>query len=323
MLKTPLLFIIFNRIDTTKQVFAKIKEVKPQQLFIAADGPRKDRLGEEKKCKAVREWVLSQIDWDCKVHTLFREENLGCGQGPAQAITWFFDNVEQGIILEDDCVPTTSFFYYCEALLNYYKHDTHIMHIAGDNPLIRTNCDGATYYFASVQHCWGWASWARAWKYFNFNIECNFSKDFKNNTYFNNFNVRDFWMHALSQVREAKTVAWDYQWSWAILKQNGRCINPALNQITNIGCNSEGTHFSDDTDKSSVERPRYEFSTINHPKSMKVNKRLQKKINEKLGIRYKTYLQLFGEKLVFLLKKILKHIGLFDFFKRLIKGIAS
>ena len=93
MLKTPLLFIIFNRIDTTKQVFAKIREIQPQQLFIAADGPRKNRLGEEKKCKDVREWVLSHIDWDCKVHTLFRDENLGCGKAVSQAITWFFDNV--------------------------------------------------------------------------------------------------------------------------------------------------------------------------------------------------------------------------------------
>jgi len=165
MLKTPILFIIFNRIDTTKQVFAKIKEAQPQQLFIAADGPRKNRLGEEKKCKAVREWVLSQVDWDCKVYTLFRDENLGCGRGPAQAITWFFDNVEQGIILEDDCVPDISFFNYCETLLEYYKNDERIMHITGYNPEeISHFKHNTSYCFVPIEICWGWASWRHFYK---------------------------------------------------------------------------------------------------------------------------------------------------------------
>src|SRR5665647_2682566 len=105
MFKTPILFIIFNRLDTTKQVFAQIKNAQPAQLFIAADGPRTDREGEKEKCEEVRQWVLDQIDWNCDVKTLFRNENLGCGRGPATAIDWFFENVDMGIILEDDCLP--------------------------------------------------------------------------------------------------------------------------------------------------------------------------------------------------------------------------
>jgi len=322
MFTTPILYIVFNRLDTVKQTFPKIREVQPQQLFIAADGPRKDRLGEEKKCKAVREWVLSQIDWDCKVHTLFRDENLGCGKAVSKAITWFFDNVEQGIILEDDCLPSKSFFRYCETLLNYYKNDTRIMHIAGDNPLVKTNCGEASYYFASVQHCWGWASWSRAWKLYDFNIKNDFIQNFKNNKYFCNFNVQKYWTEILSLMQEHKIDTWDYQWTWAILKNNGICINPALNQITNIGCTSDSTHFSDSCDKNLFERTRYELCEIHHPSVIKIDRGLQKKLNKKLGIQYKTFFDMLTEFTITSLKKVLKYIGLFHFFKRLIKGTA-
>ena len=108
MFETPILYIIFNRIDTVQQTFPVIKKQKPKHLYVAADGPRIEKSGEAEKCNQVRNWVLSQIDWDCEVKTLFREDNLGCGKGPASAISWFFENVEQGIILEDDCLPTDS-----------------------------------------------------------------------------------------------------------------------------------------------------------------------------------------------------------------------
>jgi len=158
-LKTPVLFLIFKRLDTTKQVFEQIKKAKPPRLYIAADGPRDYVEGEAEKVKAAREYVLSNIDWNCEVKTLFREKNLGCGKAVSEAITWFFENEEQGIILEDDTVPSQSFFWFCEELLNRYKDEKKVWHIGGTNfqdGIIRGNGD---YYFSALNHIWGWASW--------------------------------------------------------------------------------------------------------------------------------------------------------------------
>ena len=105
-------FLIFNRPDTTQQVFDVSPKGRPTRLYIAADGPRLDRAGEKEKCEAARA-IATDIDWDCRVETLFRDENLGCGTAVSEAITWFFNHEEEGIILEDDCLPEPSFFSIC------------------------------------------------------------------------------------------------------------------------------------------------------------------------------------------------------------------
>ena len=109
-LNTAVLFLVFNRLDTTKQVFEAIREAKPPRLYIAADGARETKAGEAEKVTAVRDFILKNIDWECDIKTLFREENLGCKYAVSGAIDWFFDNEEMGIILEDDCLPSQSFF---------------------------------------------------------------------------------------------------------------------------------------------------------------------------------------------------------------------
>ena len=124
---TPVLFIIFNRPDTTQQVFKAIRQVRPKYLYVAADGPRPDKIREKEKCEVARE-IIKQVDWDCEVKTLFRNNNLGCKIGVSSAISWFFDNVEEGIILEDDCVSSISFLPFCSELLEYYRNDKDIHH---------------------------------------------------------------------------------------------------------------------------------------------------------------------------------------------------
>jgi len=154
LFKTPILFLIFNRPDTTKRVFAKIKKVRPKFLYIAADGPRnKDEMILTEK---VRKLVIKSIDWDCQVKTLFRENNLGCGKAVSSAIDWFFKNEEMGIILEDDCLPDLSFFYFCEEMLKKYKSNPKIMHISGDNylPDFSLTID-ESYFFSKYIHIWG------------------------------------------------------------------------------------------------------------------------------------------------------------------------
>lgn len=110
-LKIPVLFLVFNRLDTTKQVFEVIRQAKPQRLYVAADGPRADRPGENEMVQAVRDYVMDSIDWDCEINTLFQDHNLGCKHAVSGAISWFFENEEMGIILEDDCLPDLRFFY--------------------------------------------------------------------------------------------------------------------------------------------------------------------------------------------------------------------
>ena len=208
MFNTPILLIIFKRKDTALKVLETIKEVKPKKLYIAADGWRNEE--EKIKCIDTREAVLKAADWECEVKTLFQDKNLGCCNGVSKAITWFFDNEEQGIILEDDIIAENSFFYYCEKLLDYYKDNEQIMHIAGDSPLDR-KVGEASYYFATVQHCWCWASWRRAWKYYDSTMKTISFKDTKKTLKkrYKDFNIRDYWKNWFYRTADINT--WDYQ----------------------------------------------------------------------------------------------------------------
>ena len=149
-LKTAVLFLIFNRLDTTKQVFEEIRKAKPPRLYIAADGPRENKEGEKEKVGAVRKYVLENIDWNCEVKTLFRDKNLGCGKAVSQAITWFFENEEMGIILEDDCLPSQSFFWFCEKLLKKYNKEKRIMLITGTSYLFNEIERKEDYFFQDM-----------------------------------------------------------------------------------------------------------------------------------------------------------------------------
>src|SRR5688572_20529443 len=170
-LNTPVLFLIFNRPAVTKQVFEAIREMRPTRLYIAADGPRPAIPNELDNCRKAREAALA-VDWECQVKTLFRDKNLGCGRGPSTAITWFFEHETEGIILEDDCMPSPSFFSYCAELLARYRDDTRIMHIAGTNLEKPQQRDQEhSYHFSNFTYCWGWATWRRAWKFHDFDMK--------------------------------------------------------------------------------------------------------------------------------------------------------
>lgn len=267
MLNTPILFIIFKRKDTALKVLDTIRNVKPKKLYIAADGWRNEE--EKIKCLDTRESILKAIDWECEIKTLFQNKNLGCCFGVSTAITWFFNNEEQGIILEDDIIAENSFFYYCDKLLNYYKDNEKIMHIAGDSPLDR-KVGEASYYFATVQHCWGWASWRRAWKYYDSTMKSISFKDTKKTLKkrYKDFNIRDYWQRWFFRTGDINT--WDYQWTYCIISKDGICINPNVNLISNIGFGEDSTHTSNPDDENANRKTcPIDVENIIHPKEIK------------------------------------------------------
>jgi hypothetical protein len=243
MFETPILFIVFNRPDTTLQVFTRIREVKPKRLFIAADGPRAGKEGEKEKCEKVRELILNGIDWNCEVHTLFREKNLGCGKAVSGGIGWFFEHVEEGIILEDDTLPNKSFFYFCQQLLDYYRHEEQIMHISGTSFLFKKRIWRNSYYFSIYPNIWGWATWSRAWQNYRFSLEEKFRhpEGYVNGTTMTKKEL-DYWKKCAEYVRLNPNSTWDYQWFFSIWQNSGICITPYVNMVTNIGFGLDSTH---------------------------------------------------------------------------------
>lgn len=240
---TPILFLIFNRPDLTEKVFGQIRKIRPKQLFIGADGPRKDKPGEDEKCQATRQLVLDMIDWDCEVKTLFREENLGCGLAVSQAITWFFEHVEMGIILEDDCYPDLSFFRFCSEILKYHKNNSKVMHIGGTNWQLDKKRGYGSYYFSNFAHVWGWASWRDRWLKYDHNIQykINLATKFTNKT------ELAFWQNSLKALLENKVDSWAYRWKYSIWYNEGVCIIPEKNLVKNLGFGSNSTHTSSKT----------------------------------------------------------------------------
>jgi hypothetical protein len=234
--KTPILFIIFNRPNTTIRVFNEIKKIKPSKLYVVADGPRLDRNGEKEKCEETRK-IIDQIDWECEVHKNFSDINLGCKKRVSSGIDWFFENVEQGIILEDDCLPDLSFFRFCEEMLEKYKNDERIGMISGDNFQFGKVKNEYSYYFSRYSHIWGWATWRRAWGKYDVNISSwpQVKKGGRLKKVFNDWKDIFYWSSIFDDVYNNKIDTWDYQWSFTCFINDYLSIMPSKNLISNIG----------------------------------------------------------------------------------------
>lgn len=237
----PVLFIVFNRPDTTQKVFNRIREAKPQKLYIAADGARIGNANDEVNCKKVRE-IVGNIDWECEVHKDFSDINLGCCKRPSSAIDWIFEHEDRAIILEDDCYPSLSFFGYCSGLLERYSADYRIMHISGTRYIKDLQLNDDSYFFSRYQRPWGWATWRRAWQQFDIAMK-DFPK-YKEKKYFEYLfddYESDYWKSLFDRTAASKSI-WDYQWQFSIFFNNGLCIVPQKNLVSNLGDNV-GTHL--------------------------------------------------------------------------------
>jgi hypothetical protein len=270
---TPILFLIFNRPDETRRVFSQIKKIKPKFLYIVADGPR--NKNEEKLCEKTRLLVINNINWKCEVKTLFRRKNLGCGVAIHQAINWFFKEVDRGIILEDDCYPDLSFFYFCQKMLNKYEDIDHVMHISGSQFLPSTAFKNS-YQFSSYPSIWGWATWKRAWKKYDFKIyeneEVHKFKLQKENA----FSLSEVCLRflQLKLLKKHFIDTWDYQWYFSIMLEKGITIRPRKNLTKNIGL--VGTHILKPDRRFLVPRQKISFP-LRHPTATSRNKKEDKR----------------------------------------------
>jgi hypothetical protein len=270
-LKTAVLFLVFNRPDSTKQVFEAIRKAKPPRLYVAADGPREDKLGEAERVEEVRT-IATGVDWPCEVKTLFRDKNLGCKKGVSSAITWFFEQEERGIILEDDCLPHLDFFSFCENLLDLYLSDERIFAITGDNFQNGKWRGDSSYYFSKYNLIWGWATWRRAWKHYHGDI--NFWPKWKTSNAWTKYKSdkieRRYWQKIFDSCYAGQIDSWDYPWMASTWYKNGLTVTPNVNLVSNIGFGVGATHTVSKRSRYS-NWPLQELSDIIHPIEIKRN----------------------------------------------------
>lgn len=248
--KSAVLFITFNKIEETKQVFEAIKNAQPSRLYLAGDGARAEKDGEKEKVEYLRKYLLENIGWDCVVKTKFSEANQGCGRGVSNAITWFFENEEMGIILEDDCLPCPEFFRFCDELLVKYKDDERISVIAGTNQYAPYRQDRSNeYFFSRFTYIWGWATYRRVWKYYDYTL--SFLPELEKKMPYKEL-LFPLKKHQIKRMRGRfirtykskgdRLGTWDFQLLCLNLMKKQLCIIPKANLISNMGFGKDATH---------------------------------------------------------------------------------
>lgn len=239
----PILMMLFNRPEHTRKVFEVIRELRPSRLFVAGNGPRFGVPKDIELCKAVRD-IFKEVDWPCELHTNFREINIGMNPQWYKAMDWFFQSVEYGIILEDDCVPHPSFFVYCDELLNKYMNEEKIMHINGSNFLFGKKMGNASYFFSKYTHVWGWATWKRAWQKYDFDLKSfpSFKQSNEIDVICPNHREKKYFMKYFEQLYSKENIDSATKWLYSIWFNKGICITPNINLITNIGYGLSAGH---------------------------------------------------------------------------------
>jgi hypothetical protein len=243
-LKTPIALLVFNRPDLTQQVFEQVRAIQPQKLLVVADGPRSNRVGEDRKCHQTRKIIDEGVDWDCEVIKNYADTNLGCKQRVASGITWIFDTVEEAIILEDDCLPHPTFFRFCDELIDKYRHDERIAMICGTNILGNWKSERQSYHFSYYGGIWGWASWRRAWQDYDVDMKLWQKPEVRERIRDvlcdeQQYRIRE---QAFNKAYAGQINSWDPQWTFTRLLYSGLSVVPACNLISNLGFTEEATH---------------------------------------------------------------------------------
>jgi hypothetical protein len=243
----PILFLIFNRPELTQRVFHSIRRQKPTRLYLAADGPRRDKAGERELCAQARK-IVDQIDWDCDLQTLFRDENLGCGRAVSEAITWFFSHEVEGIILEDDCLPSDSFFPFCAEMLKRFRGDPAVGSISGDCFFPRSLHHPDPYFFSKYVQIWGWATWRRTWQQYELDLAGSVEDWGRIIRERHPIDLEaKYWLEIYKALKSGMIDTWDYQVMFCCWKHSQVHIAPTRNLVENLGYGPDATHTAYDS----------------------------------------------------------------------------
>lgn len=261
-------YIIFNRPRHTRETFQAIRAARPARLFIIADGPRPGHPTDAERCKAVRE-VVADIDWPCEVQRNYADQNLGLKRRVSSGLDWVFSQVESAIILEDDCLPHPDFFPFCQELLERYKDDERVWTITGNNNQDGKKRSNDAYYFSKYGHCWGWATWRRAWAQYDGDIkfwpEWKLSQDLRDKT--PDPFEQSYWIDIFDRIYLKKIDSWAYPWMTCLWYHGGLTATPRVNLVTNIGVGPDSTHTLAEEDQPGV--PVKPLGSITHPAEVK------------------------------------------------------
>jgi hypothetical protein len=238
---TPVVFFLFRRPDTTRKVFSAIQNAKPSTLFLISDGPRQGIDKERDLCEESRR-VVDTIDWPCKVTRIYSETNLGLRDRILTGLDAVFETVDQAIILEDDCLPTESFFSFCHQLLDRYKSASEVAIISGFNFAPNNKSDN-DYFFSKHTGIWGWATWAHVWRSFRQapQVETWSMEEF--NAVRHTFTDRARFSEFVRLAQKGATLnTWDISLAMWVRQNNMLTVVPRINMISNIGFGHEATH---------------------------------------------------------------------------------
>ncbi len=242
-MKTPVAFIIFNRPGTTARVFEEIRKARPSVLLLVADGPRSGHASDAGLCAEARA-IAERVDWDCEIRKNYSDMNLGCRRRVSSGLDWVFNEVEEAVILEDDCLPHSTFFQFCEELLQKYRNDNRIGHIGGVNFQFGRKRTPYSYYFSRYTHIWGWASWRRAWE--NYDVDIGLWPEVRDGKWLRGVlgkrHLVKYWTRIFDKVYQKGINTWDYQWTFRCWTEGRLAITPSVNLISNIGFDANATH---------------------------------------------------------------------------------
>lgn len=275
----PVLILAFNRPEQTRQVLAQIRLAAPLRLYAHCDGPRAGVPDDTEKVEEVRSLIrTAAAAASIELSTLFREENLGLRNGVHDALNWFFNQEEYGIILEDDCVPDPSLFPFCSELLVKYREDERIMHIGCSNQAEKAQAGiPASYVFTRFPFVWGWASWRRAWEKMDINLEDleNFERKGDLKRFLSNQKAVAYLMDKFSKTRSGENNSWAYAWFYSILKEHGLCIVPGVNLVLNKGIGTEGATNTTEWSKRGQVKARSISFPLVHPERQELHPDLE------------------------------------------------
>lgn len=261
----------------TRLALEAVRRARPPRLYFAVDGARPEDEEEARLVGQVRELTDDLIDWDCELRTLFRDENRGCAQGVSEAISWFFDQEEAGIIVEDDCVPDPAFFRYCETLLELYRDDPQVMHISG-NTRVKVEDPGTSYFFSRYPQVWGWATWRSSWQKFRMEYEDFDSVLSQVLGEFTTDEERKYWEPVLRDTFAGRRDSWAYRWAFTQWLEGGLSTYPTTNMVDNIGFGSESTHTGLLSETRWLQPPASDPGELRHPASVVLRSDLDLKV---------------------------------------------